>query len=108
MQNITIKNTITMNLRRFPVVVHNHRTGEEASTTITVTKDQLQAAQVVCESSAELIERLCDRQGFTVLEIGRPRKLSIPVDLDELVREYEERQDAQNKWNYLYGGEPID
>jgi len=99
-----MKNEITMNLRRFPVVVHNHHTGEETATTITVTKDQLKAAQVVGQSSKELIERLCDRQGCTALEIGKPRKLSITIDLAELMREYDARRDAKAKWDYLYGG----
>lgn len=94
-----MKNEIVLNLRQFPVVAHDHRTGEEAAIVVTVTKSQLQAAQVVCQSSTELIQRLCERQGYTVIEIGQPDKLTVTVDLDKLVEQHEE----QAKWNYLNG-----
>lgn len=76
-----MKNEITINLRAFPVLAHDHRTGQEEAITVTVTKDQLRAAQIVGESSKELIERLCDRQGYTVLEIGKPVKRAVALDL---------------------------
>ncbi len=82
-----MQSKIALNLRAFPVLAHDHRTGTEEAITVTVTKQQLQAAQIVGQSSKELIERLCDRQGYTVLEIGKPDKLSVSVDLDKLVEE---------------------
>ena len=94
-----MKNEITLHLRQFPVLAHDHRTGQEEAITVTVTKRQLQAAQIVGQSSKELIERLCDRQGYTALEIGKPDKLAITLDLDKLVEQHEE----QVKWNYLNG-----
>ena len=39
-----MKNEITIILRAFPVIAHDHRTGREEALTITVTKEQLQAA----------------------------------------------------------------
>lgn len=93
-------NTINLTLRQFPVVAHDHRTGKEEAITVTVTRDQLRAAGVVGQSSKELIERLCERQGYTVIEIGTPDKVTVTVDLDKLVEEREDRA----KWNYLYGG----
>ena len=99
-----MKNKITITVRNFPVLAHDHRTGEEEAITVPVTKGQLRAAQLVGQSSKELIERLCDRQGYTVIEIGQPDKLSMNIDLEELVKQYEERQAARAKWNYLYGG----
>ena len=80
-----LKNEITLTLRRFPVALQDEYGGQTAAT-ITLTKQQLQAAQIVGQSSKELIERLCDRQGYTVLEIGKPDKLAVTVDLDELYR----------------------
>lgn len=80
-----MKNEIVLNLRQFLVLGHNHHTGTEESITVTVTKDQLRAAQIVGQSSKELIERLCDRQGYSVIEIGKPIKRSVTVDLDKLV-----------------------
>lgn len=82
-----MKNEIAFHLRQFPVVVHDHRTGQEENITVTVAKQQLQAAQIVGQSATELIERLCDRQGYTVIEIGRPAKHTVAVDLDKLLEE---------------------
>jgi hypothetical protein len=99
-----MKNKITITLRQFPVLAHDHRTGKEEAITVPVTKEQLRAAQLVGQSSTELVERLCDRQGYTVIEIGQPDKLSIPLNLEALVKQYEEHQEAGAKWGYLYGG----
>lgn len=79
-----MKNEIALHLRQFPVLAHDHRTGQEEAIAVTVTKNQLQAAQIVGQSSTELIERLCDRQGYTVIEIGTPDKLTVQLDLAEL------------------------
>lgn len=94
-----MKNEIVLNLRQFPVLAHDHRDGQEKHITVTVAKNQLQAAQIVGQSSKELVERLCDRQGYSVLEIGKPYKVAVTVDLDKLVEQHEE----QAKWNYLHG-----
>ena len=79
-----MKSEIVLNLRRFPVLAHDHRTGQEEAITVTVAKQQLQAAQIVGQSSKELIEHLCERQGYSVIEIGKPDKLSVTLDLDAL------------------------
>lgn len=42
-----MKNEIILNLRQFPVLAHDHRTGTEEAIVVTVTKHQLQAAQIV-------------------------------------------------------------
>lgn len=85
-----MKNEIVLNLRKFPVLAHDHRDGQEKRITVTVAKNQLQAAQIVGQSSKELIERLCERQGYTVFEIGKPFKVSVAVDLDKLVEQEEQ------------------
>lgn len=94
-----MKSEIVLHLRQFPVLAHDHRTGQEEAITVTVAKQQLQAAQIVGQSSKELIERLCEKQGYTVIEIGKPDKLAVTLDLDKLVEQHEE----QSKWNYLNG-----
>ena len=99
-----MKNEIALHLRQFPVLAHDHRTGREENITVTVAKQQLQAAQIVGQSSKELIERLCDRQGYTVIEIGSPSKHAVTLDLDKLLEQYDLAQDERNKWNYLNGG----
>ena len=98
-----MRNTIVIYVRSFPVLAHNHRTGKEEAITVPVTKEQLRAAQLVGQSSTELIERICDRQGYTVIEIGQPDKLSMTINLEELIRKYAEHQEDKAKWDYLYG-----
>lgn len=97
-----MKNTITIYVRNFPVLVYDHRTSKEEKITVPVTKEQLRASQLVGQSSKELIERLCERQGYTVIEIGKPIKHTIPLNLAALLEQYEEHLEA--KWDYLYGG----
>ena len=46
-----MKTEISLHLRQFPVLAHDHRTGEEEAITVTVAKQQLQAAQIVGQSS---------------------------------------------------------
>lgn len=82
-----MKNKADLTLRVFPILGINNRTGNEETITVIVTKQQLQAAQIVGQSSKELIGRFCERQGYTVVEIGSPDKLSVTLDLDKLVEE---------------------
>ncbi len=98
-----MKNKITITVRNFPVLAHDHRTGREEKITVPVTREQLRASQLVGQSSTELIERLCERQGYTVIEIGQPDKFSMKLNLEELVKQYQEHQEARAKWDYLYG-----
>lgn len=79
-----MQNKIMMNLRAFPVKVEDNRDGQTYEQLLVLDKSQLQAAQIVGQSSKELIERICARQGFKVLEIGTPRKYPLTVDLTEL------------------------
>lgn len=58
-----MKNEITITMRAFPVTAHDHRTGREEAFMLPVTKEQLQAASLVGQSSNELIERMLDKQG---------------------------------------------
>ena len=46
-----MKNKITITVRNFPVLAHDHRTGKEDAITVPVTKEQLRAAGVVGQSS---------------------------------------------------------
>lgn len=76
-----MKNYITMEARRFPVLAVKQDNQEPYYLHIVLTKEQLQAAQLVHQSSKELIYRICARQGYKVLEIGKPEKKSIRLDL---------------------------
>lgn len=75
---------MTLYLRRFAVTIRDERTGETREDHITISKGQLQAAQVCGQSSKELIYRHYNRKGFTVLDIGKAEKKAVGVDLDKL------------------------
>lgn len=79
-----MKSNITIEVRRFPVVIKSTNSGAVSNDTITLSKQQLQAAQLVQQSSKELIHRLYQCQGFKVLDIGKPERKTISVDLDAL------------------------
>lgn len=73
-----------IHLRAFDVRIRDERTREEREDVIVLTKQQLQAAQVVGQSSKELIYRTYNRAGFTVLDIGKAVKREAALDLDRL------------------------
>lgn len=83
-----MKTTFELHLRRFPVIVQD-ASGQQTEVTITLDKSQLQAAQVVGQSSKELIGRICGRQGLTVLDIGAADKRTVTLDLEALWDGYE-------------------
>ena len=90
-----MNNTININVRVFPVSLRDERTGSVSMDTVVLTKHQLRAAQVVGQSSKELICRIFNREGYRVLDIGKAVKQDIPVDLyahgDEIVIEGDTR-----------------
>jgi len=72
-------------IRIFPVRIRDKRSGSETADEIVLTKATLLAAQLVGESSKELIHRAYNREGYSVLEIGKARKMTVTVDLEEAV-----------------------
>lgn len=76
-----MNNTISIQVRAFPVTTVDQRTGAVAKDHIVLTKTQLQAAQTVGQSSTELICRLFGRQGYHVTDIGKPIRRTVCVDL---------------------------
>lgn len=81
-----MKSEITMHLRRFHVALRDRESGEKVAVYITLDKTQLQAAQLVGQSSKELIERMAARNGYDVLDIGKADKMSVAIPLDALWR----------------------
>lgn len=79
-----MQNTITIQLRAYPVSIRDQRTGERREDVVVLDKRQLRAAQTVGQSSTELIHRMYNRQGFYVLDIGKPVKRAATVELTEL------------------------
>lgn len=76
-----MKTNQEIHVRVFPVHIRDERTGETMTDEIAITKEQLQAAQIVGESSHELIYRAYNRAGFYVLDIGKAVKATITIDL---------------------------
>lgn len=78
-----MKTELSIHLRAFRVRVSdpNHAERDEL---IVLDKQQLQAAQLVGQSSKELICRVCEKAGVSVLEIGKAEKHTIVLDLEEL------------------------
>ena len=81
-----MKVNYTIETRRFPVTILDARTGEVIQDNIVLDKARLQACSLIGESSKDLIQRICNRRGFWVLEIGKPERRSIDLNLSELWR----------------------
>ena len=76
-----MSNVIKIEARRFPVTIKELATGIVGMDEITLTKEQLQAAQITLQSSKELITRMYERDGFEVLEIGKPERRTLEIDV---------------------------
>lgn len=85
-----LKTTMTVQLRCFDVLVEDQRTRETKEDAIVFTLDQLHAAQIVGQSSKELIMRAYERQGYKVLDIGRAERRTATLRLDGLFWEADE------------------
>ena len=81
-----MKTFITIEARAFPVTIRDNRTDAVLQDTITLSKEQLRACQTVGQSSKELIWRIYNREGYTVLDIGAAERRTIRVNLEELWR----------------------
>ena len=79
-----MKTNISIEARRFPVTLRDERTGEIIQSSIILDKQRLQAAQLVGQSSKELIHRFYNHQGFRLLEIGTPERRSLNLSLEDL------------------------
>ena len=73
-----------LHIRAFPVKVVDERTGEAREETVVLDKPRLQAAQLVGQSSKELIERICKKQGYKLVDIGKAKKETMILSLDAI------------------------
>lgn len=78
-----MKHLFSMELRRFPVRVQS-ASGEITEDHIIITKQELHAAQLVGQSSKELITRIYKRNGYKVLDIGTAEKRTVAANLCDL------------------------
>lgn len=75
---------LDMHLRRFAVTTRAQDTGETFTSYIVLDKSQLQAAQMVGQSSKELITRAYAGKSYEVVSIGKADKRTVSLDLDKL------------------------
>ena len=76
-----MKTEVKIQVRAYPVKLRDHRTGETSSDMIVLSKEMLQAAGLIGMTDEDLIYRTYNRQGYKVLEIGKPNKRELTVDL---------------------------
>ena len=82
-----MKTSYDLQIRIFPVKIRDERTGQENDDLIVLDKARLQAAQLVGQSSKELIERLYYKQGYKVLGIGKANKMTVEFQLEQVYLE---------------------
>ena len=76
-------------VRAYILEIRDERTGERRKDTIVLDKAMLQAGAMVGLGDEDIIYRLYNRKGYRVLEIGKPVKADLVVDLLELFLEQE-------------------
>lgn len=79
-----MKTEIKIPVRVYSVKIKDTRTGEKKNDVIVLTKEQLRAGAMFDLGDEDIIYRTYNRQGFRVLEIDKPEKAELTVDLHEL------------------------
>lgn len=74
-------NKIELHLRRYPVTVRDLRSGEIFQDFAVIDKRTTTAAGMVGESDRDLIFRDFNKRGYWVLEVGKPEKKTVELDL---------------------------
>lgn len=79
-----MKTEIKINVRAYTVELKDTRTGERLTDTIVLEKSRIQAAALFDMGDEDIIYRIYNRRGYRVLEIGKPQKTELTVDLEKL------------------------
>lgn len=79
-----MKSEIKIPVRAYAVKIRDERTGEKKKDIIVLSKEQLRAGAMLDLSDEAIIYRIYNRQSYRVLEIDKPEKLEVAVDLHEL------------------------
>ena len=79
-----MKTEIKIPVRAYPVVMKDTRTGKVMNDTIVLEKSRLQAGAMFDLGDEDIIYRIYNRQGYRVLEIGKPDKREITMDLTDI------------------------
>ena len=76
-----MKTEVRISVRSYPVSIRDNRTGNVIKDVIVLDKNRLQAAGLLGMGDKDIIRRLYNRNGFSVLEVGQPVKRELIVDL---------------------------
>ena len=98
-----MKTEIKIPVRAYPVELKDTRTGERITDTIVLEKSRLQAGAMFDLGDEDIICRIYNRQGYRVLEIGKPDKMELTVDLQQLYAN-QLRMDQQMAFGKAHGG----
>ncbi len=78
-----MKTEINIPVRAYQVELKDTRTGKLLTDTIVLEKSRIQAAALFNMGDKDIICRTYNHKGFRVLEIGKPEKLELTIDLEE-------------------------
>ena len=90
-----MKTEIKIPVRAYAVKLKDTRTGGKSNDVIVLEKSRIQAAALFDLGDEDIIYRIYNRRGYRVLEIGKPEKLDLTVDLHEL---YYEQAPTGEEW----------
>lgn len=76
-----MKTEIKIPVRGYQVTLKDTRTGEVMEDTIVLEKSRLQAGALFDLGDEDNIYRIYNRKGYRVLEIGKPHKVELTIDL---------------------------
>lgn len=79
-----MKTKLMIQARCFPVTIRDERSGEVSEDQIIFDKEKLRAADALGLGNDEVIYRHYNRRGYRVLEIGKPARQTLEVDLEDL------------------------
>lgn len=79
-----MKTEIKIPVRGYQVTLKDTRTGEVMEDTIVLEKSRLQAGALFELGDEDIIYRIYNRKGYRVLDISKPRKVELSIDLEEL------------------------
>lgn len=79
-----MKSEMRIPVRAYSVTLRDTRTGEVMNDTIVLEKSRIQAAALFDMGDEDIIYRIYNRQGYRVLEIGKPQKVELAIDLEKV------------------------
>ena len=77
---------IKIPVRVYGVTIKDTRTGEVSEDRIVLEKSRLQAGALFDLGDEDIICRIYNRKGYRVLEIGKPEKVELTIDLEKSYR----------------------